>query len=232
MEGDWIQIGQNPSNSMKFFDPKERLMKSEFPLDFKTWLSQINVQTGEVRHSDFFIPSGYEKFQNDVSSTYLMGTFDSRRQDYFLAWPYSDTIYHLKDLKLVKKFKPASGLDYNFMPSEVIPWGETATVWALPKEASAHVFLLYDQSNDLFVQLSKTHESGVGEVRFERTKHYVLSVFSGEWEALGNYFFDFDGEMDVENWFLTSKGLLINRPEQPNEDDYKFYRIDLSKVKK
>jgi hypothetical protein len=101
----------------------------------------------------------------------------------------------------------------------------------LPKEASEHIFLLYDQSKDLFARLSKTHESGEAETKFERTKHYVLSVFSGEWVALGNYFFDFKGEFDVENWFLTSKGLFINKPEQPNEDEYEFYRIDLSKVK-
>lgn len=232
LENEWLQIGQNPSNSMKFFDPKERLMKAEFPLGFNTWLSQINVKTGEVRHSDFFIPGGYEKFQNDVTATYLMGAFDSKREDYYLAWPYSDTIYHLKGLKLEKKFMPVSSVGYNFIPSEVIPWGETYTVWALPKEASEHVFLLYDQSKDLFVRLSKTHESGAGETKFERTKHYVLSVYSGEWESLGDYFFDFQGELDVENWFLTSKGLFINKPEQPNEDEYEFYSIDLSRVKK
>jgi hypothetical protein len=135
LEGDWIQIGQNPSTLMLSADSEEMLMKSKFPLDFRTWLSQVNLKTGEARNSNFLIPGGYEQFQNDMTATVLMGAFDTKRKNYFLAWPYSDTIYHLKDLKLVNKFKPASNLDFNFIPSEVIPWGETATVWGFAKRS-------------------------------------------------------------------------------------------------
>lgn len=232
MEGDWIQVGQNPSNILKFIDPKERLAKSEFPLDFPTWLSQINLNTGEVRHTDFKIPVGYEEFQNDLTATFLMGAFNPNDGEYFLAWPYSDTVYRLKDLKLIAKFKPKSSTTYTYLPSDVIPADNNATAWQLPKQASAHIFLLYDESKDLFVRMSKTHESGVGETQFQRTKHYVLSVYSREWEHLGDYFIDFEGPISLENWFLNSDGLFINKPEQSNEDEYGFFRIDLSKVKK
>lgn len=232
MEGNWIQVGQNPSNPIKFYDPKERLAKSEFPLDFSTWLSQINVNTGEVRHTDFRIPVGYEEFQNDLTATFLMGAFNPNDGQYFLGWPYSDTVYRLKGLNLIGKFSPKSSIAYTYLPSEIIPVGETATAWQLPKQASAHIFLLYDESKNLFVRMSKTHESGVGETQFERTKHYVLSVYSSDWDSLGDYFIDFEGPISLENWFLNSDGLFINKPAQSNEDEYGFFRIDLSKVKK
>jgi hypothetical protein len=57
----------------------------------------------------------------------------------------------------------------------------------------------------------------------------VLSIFSGEWEPKGEYFFDFETELEVENWFLTSEGLFINKPEQKSEDEYEFWKIDLSR---
>jgi hypothetical protein len=138
----------------------------------------------------------------------------------------------LNNLILEEEIIPKTKINFTYIPGKETPWGEGFTVFAAPKEASSHIFLLYDSSNDLFVRASKTHESGKGETKFERTKHYVLSFYSGDWEPLGEYFFDFEGELDLENWFLTGGKLFINKPEQPGEDQYEFYRIDLSKVKK
>jgi hypothetical protein len=232
MEGDWIQIGQNPSNSVKYFDPKERLARSEFPLLFSTWLSQINVKTGETRHSNFKIPGGYEVFKNDMTSTYLMGAFHPSNRNYFLAWPYSDTIYRLKDLELIEKIKPKTSRTLKYLASDVIPWGTNSTVWELPKEAAAHIFLIFDLNTGYFVRLTKTHESGPGPHSFERTKHYLLSVYRENWDLIAEYDFEFEGERNVENWFLNSNGLFINKSYQPNEDEYEFFQLDLSKIKK
>ncbi|MFC4873023.1 hypothetical protein [Negadavirga shengliensis] len=226
--GDWIQVGQDPSNPLKNFDPKSRLMSSEFPLDFSSWLSQINLKTGQVRHSVFHIPRGYELFQGDVLATQLFGAVDTKRGDYYLGWPFSDTLYKLRDMELVEKLKPQTSVDFKYMPSERIAVAESSTVWMLPKEASQHIFLLYDEANDLFIRASKINESGIGETKFERTKHYVLQVFTGEWVPLGEYFFDFESVLDLENWFLTGKGLYLNKPEQPLEDEYVFWHVDLS----
>ena len=226
----WLQINQNPARS--YFDAKSGLWKTTFPLEFKNWFTQLNLKTGEVRHSDFKIPKGYEAFQGEGYATNLIGTFDLKRGYYYLSWPYSDTIYKLNDLILEEELTPKSGINFTYISGKAMPWGEGFTVFATSKEASSHIFLLHDPSNDLFIRASKTHESGDGESRFERTKHYVLSFFSGDWEPLGEYFFDFEHELDLENWFLTSRGLFINKPQQANEDQYEFYRIDLSKVKK
>ncbi|MEB2781152.1 hypothetical protein U3A58_12180 [Algoriphagus sp. C2-6-M1] len=230
-EHPYIQIGQNPShltNLSKSTGSGE--MRSSFPLDFKSWLTRINTETGEVQYSDIGIPEGYEIFKSDMTATHLIGAFDSKRGVFTLAWPYSEELSILDGLYLKKKIIAKSSVDFNFLPSEIIPWGDMWTAWALPKEASANVFLLYDSYRDLYIRCSKIKESGTGETKFERTKHYVLSIYSGDWEPKGEYFFDFETELDVENWFLTSEGLFINKPEQESEDAYEFYKIDLSRV--
>ncbi|PZX59194.1 hypothetical protein LV84_01220 [Algoriphagus ratkowskyi] len=189
----YIQIGQNPSHFntiSKNTGPGE--MRSSFPLDFKSWLTRINVQTGEIENSDFGIPDGYEVFEGDVTATQLLGAYDEKRGVYALAWPYSEELYVLEGLNLQKKVIPKSTITFNFLPSEIIPVGEMWTAWTLPKEASANVFLLYDSYRDLNIRCSKIKESGTGETKFERTKHYILSIYSGEWEP-------------KENTFLTSK---------------------------
>jgi hypothetical protein len=60
----------------------------------------------------------------------------------------------------------------------------------------------------------------------------VLTFYNTKWDILGEYFFIFEEEAELENWFLYGNELFINQPNQSNEDEYKFYRIDLSKVKK
>lgn len=226
----YLQIGQNPTYWVNLGpNTKPGEMQTAFPLDFKSWLSQINIETGEVVSSEFFIPGEYDQFEGDMTATQLFGDLDKTRGHYLLGWPYSDTIYVLENLKLIKKIAPRSKQKFKYMPSEIIPWGNQFTVWALPKEASKHLFLLYDEKRDLIIRCSKIKESGTGETKFERTKHYVLSIFSGDWEPIGEYLFDFETELEVENWFLTSEGLFINKPEQNSEDEYEFYKIDLSR---
>ena len=205
--------------------------KFEFPENFTEWIISINLTTQLIEKSNFNIPDGYEEFKNDLTATNLFGVFDSNRIKYYLCWPGSNEIYVLKGVNLIEKVIPESNVELNFKPREVERLASGSTYWALPKEASKNVFLLYDEKRDLILKCTKINESGAGETKFERTKHYVLSIYSGEWEPLGEYLFDFESELDLENWFLTSEGLFINKPEQKSEDEYVFYKIDLSLFK-
>ncbi|MBY5949344.1 DUF4351 domain-containing protein [Algoriphagus marincola] len=226
----FIQFGQNPSHPINLRDkPGPGEIRSEFSLDFTNWLTRVDVSSGKYFTSEFLIPEGYEKFQGDMTSTILFGAFDSKRGYYYLGWPYSNEIYVLEGIDLIRKIQPFTNFEFNFLPSEPLAVGQVFTAMVLPKEASENIFLLYDEHKDLILKCSKINDSGFGETKFERTKHYVLSIYSGEWEHLGEYLFDFESELDLENWFLTSEGLFINKPEQKSEDEYEFYKIDLSK---
>jgi len=225
-----IQMGRNPNrsvNSKSNIGPGE--LKTEFSTDFNEWLISVDLKSGTVKKSIFKIPDGYEVFKNDPTSTRLYGAFDSQRDKTYLMWPGSSQIFILKKLELLEKITPKSKVEFNYLPAETIPWGANATVYQLPKEGSQNIFLLFDSSKDLIIKCTKINESGVGETKFERTKHYVISIFSGEWDPLGEYFFDFENELDLENWFITSEGLFINKSEQKSEDEYEFWKIDLSR---
>ena len=191
----------------------------------------INIRTGEVKHSNINIPKGYDAFKNDITATQLLGAFDPIRQTFYLGFPYSDSLYLTKGRTLLESIYLPSTITYNYIPSEVISFGDGRTVWALPKEGSKHIFLIYDPYRDLFLRASKIKETGNGDTKFKRKKHYVLSIFNDNLEPLGEYFFDFNGELDLENWFLSKKGLFINKPEQISEDSYEFFQIDLSRFK-
>jgi hypothetical protein len=226
----FIQFGQNPSHPINLRDkPGAGEIRSEFSLNFTNWLTRVDVSSGKYFTSEFLIPEGYEKFQGDMTSTLLFGAFDSKRGYYYLGWPYSNEIYVLEGIDLIRKIQPFSNFEFDFSPSEPLAVGEIFTAMVLPKEASDNIFLLYDEHRDLILKCTKINESGAGETKFERTKHYVLSIYSGEWEPLGEYLFDFESELDLENWFLTSEGLFIPKPEQKSEDEYELYIIDLSK---
>jgi hypothetical protein len=225
-----IQMGRNPNrsvNSKSNIGPGE--LKTEFSIDFNEWLISVDLKSGTVKKSIFKIPDGYEVFKNDPTSTRLYGAFDSQRDKTYLMWPGSSQIFILKKLELLEKITPKSKVEFNYLPAETIPWGANATVYQLPKEGSQNIFLLFDSSKDLIIKCTKINESGVSETNFERTKHYVLSIYSGDWEPKGEYFFDFETELEVENWFLTSEGLFINKPKQKSEDEYEFWKIDLSR---
>ena len=227
----FVQFGQDPSSIMNVAGsvPGPGEMEVSFPLEFKTWLTRINLKTGVYEQSDLSIPTNYGPFGRDMSASKLGGAYDSSRQFFYLMWPYSNEIYQLSGLDLERKFEPESRTEFTYIPSDRIPVGTNYTAWVLPKEASFNIFLLYDSSKDLILKCTKINESGVGETKFERTKHYVLSIYSGDWDPLGEYFFDFENELELENWFLTSEGLFINKPEQKSEDEYEFYKIDLSR---
>ncbi|MFC3415862.1 hypothetical protein [Algoriphagus hitonicola] len=223
-----FQLSLNPNHAVNWKElPGPGEMRSEFPLDFREWIIAVDLETGEIEKSDFSIPTGYEQFKYDLTSTRLFGDWDKKRNLFYLVWPGSPEIYLLDGIELKKKLVPMTSQDFNYLPTETIPWGDNFTVWALPKEASRNIFLIYDEHRDLILKCAKINESGAGETKFERTKHYVLSVYTGDWRPLGEYLFDFESELDLENWFLTSQGLFINKPEQKSEDEYEFYKIDL-----
>jgi hypothetical protein len=57
------------------------------------------------------MPKGYELFKNDHTATSLFGTYDIKREKYYLAWPYSDKVYVLDGLTLTQVIKPFSSVN-------------------------------------------------------------------------------------------------------------------------
>jgi len=58
---------------------------------------------------------------------------------------------------------------------------------------------------------------------------YLLLVYDQEWNLRGEPEINYPTRTRFENIFSTSEGLFINKPEQKSEDEYEFYKIDLSR---
>jgi hypothetical protein len=91
---------------------------------------------------------------------------------------------------------------------------------------------LYDKYRNIFLRISKINESGAGETTRERTKHHLLSIYDSDLNLLSEYKFEYGPGTKLENYFIASEGFYLNKPENASEDEYGFFRIDLSKVKK
>lgn len=133
----------------------------------------------------------------------------------------------LRGLKEIKRLAPKTNHRFTYLLSELRDYG-SFKVWLQPKEASSHLGLLYDEFRDLFLMLTKLGETGDGDNTFERTKHYLIRVFDGDWTLKGEYTVDYPGREELKDWFVTRKGLFINAAFQDVEDEYRFDQVDLS----
>ncbi len=226
-----LQVLFNPSYSD--FDSQIGKYVMKFPIDHSNWMFQIDIENKELRMPKFRIPADYQKFEFDPFASQLSGVWNKDEGFYYLIWPYSNVVYQIsEDGEFSKEFSLPSGVSLNFIPGEIKDAGQGFQAFITPKEASSHLFLAYDSNSELYIRLSKMDESGDGFSSFYRKKNYVLTFYNTKWDILGEYFFIFEEEAELENWFLYGNELFINQPNQSNEDEYKFYRIDLSKVKK
>jgi len=55
-----------------------------------------------------------------------------------------------------------------------------------------------------------------------------LLVYDHDWKLKADLEITYPAGSRFENLFTTSQGLFINKPEQASEDEYEFYKIDLS----
>jgi hypothetical protein len=226
-----LQVLFNPGYSE--FDKEIGKYVMKFPIDYSNWMFQIDVNNKEFRVPQFSIPHDYQKFEFDPFASQLSGVWNKYEGFYYLIWPYSNVVYQIsEDGEFFNQFSLQSGMSLNFIPGEIKDAGQGFQAFITPKEASSHLFLAYDDDNELYIRLSKMDESGEGFSSFYRSKNYLITFYNSTWNILGEYFFMFEKETEIDNWFLYDNELFINQPNQSNEDEYKFFRIDLSKVKK
>lgn len=64
---------------------------------------------------------------------------------------------------------------------------------------------------------------------FEKETTYLLLIYSSNWQLLGELELVYPQDTRFENMFTTSQGVFINKPEQKSEDEYEFYKINLSR---
>lgn len=212
-----VFVGLNPYN----------IYQEAAPTDYAAWMMHLNMETGLHDQAYFRMPSDYARFSADLAAFQTYGGLDRLRGEFWFGFPYSDTLVMLRGLKEIKRLAPKTNHRFTYLPSELRDYG-SFKVWLQPKEASSHLGLLYDEFRDLFLMLTKLGETGDGDNTFERTKHYLIRVFDGDWTLKGEYTVDYPGREELKDWFVTRKGLFINAAFQDVEDEYRFDQVDLS----
>ncbi|TVP43714.1 MAG: hypothetical protein EA341_17575 [Mongoliibacter sp.] len=194
------------------------------------WIISFDSKEDKTTLKNLVFPLGYKlEFVNDHLSYPPIVEFVDNKN--YVLFPYSDSIFVMSDFKISDKKKLMTGADFNFTGSEKIVRGEYGYV-ELKKEASSHLDFLYDKYRNIFLRISKINESGAGETTRERTKHHLLSIYDSDLNLLSEYKFEYGPGTKLENYFIASDGFYLNKPENASEDEYGFFRIDLSKVRK
>lgn len=195
------------------------------------WMITFDSKEKITGVQNIIFPYGYRSdFAEDHLSYPPIVEFVDNKN--YVLFPYSDSIFVMSDYIIVDRKKLNSGVDFNFIGSENIVRGEYGFL-ELKKDASAHMDFFYDKYRNIFIRISKLNESGGGETTWERTKHHLLSVYDTDLELLSEYSFEYGPGSKLENYFIVSDGFYMNKPENELkfEDEYGFYRIDLSKAK-
>ena len=216
---------------LSFFTTKDN---SAYEKSLEKWILDFDSNTKQIDFYGIDFPFGYlKKFATDIRSyppdlLYL----DFEDLSYY-TFPYSDSVVIYRDSLLISKgiFEPARTPNYGgseFVIKTSVA-NERIGLYELKKESSETIDLLFDKKRDLFLLLRKLNESGAGETTDYRTKNYSLSFYNRDFDSLGEFDFSYPPNSDLKNWFLTSEGLFINKPEQKSEDEYGFYKIDLSR---
>jgi hypothetical protein len=191
------------------------------------WIITFDSKENKTETHTLLFPFGYRSnFLDDHLSYPPIVEFLSNKN--YVLFPYSDSIFVMTDFKVTDKKVLRSSMDFNFTGSEGVVRGEYGYL-ELKKEASSNLDFLYDKYRDIFIRISKINESGAGETTRERTKYYLLSVFDLELNPLSEYIFEYGPGSKLENYFIASDAFYLNKPEQKSEDEYEFYKIDLSR---
>lgn len=74
-------------------------------------------------------------------------------------------------------------------------------------------------------------ETNPGKKLYSKEVTYLFLVYDPNWKLLAELEMVYPVGTSFENIFSTSEGLFINKPEQKSEDEYEFYKIDLSRFK-
>jgi hypothetical protein len=194
------------------------------------WIISYDSKENKTTTQNLIFPFGYRSdFVNDhLSYPPILEFVDNKN---YLLFPYSDSLFVMSDFKIVERKKLSSGVEFNFIGSENIVRGEYGYI-ELKKEAGSHLDFLYDKYRNVFIRVSKINESGAGETTRERTKHHQLSIYDADLNPISEHTFDFGPGSKLENYFIASDGFYLNKPDQVSEDQYEFYQLDLSRIKK
>jgi hypothetical protein len=224
---DQYEVTYNPFDVMA-----HRMGKNGFDLAFSSWVVKFDEHGNWICKTDFKAP--YDKsFANSSQASEMVRMVENGNS--WAMFAYSDSLYQIKDCELVKSIKLPSLSPISYFPDKY-EGDKNNGSWERPEDGAINYRLVHDQPTGLNVRLTLIRErrpdpnlKDPHKRMFSDERTFLLLIYDADWNLRAELDVTYPPGTRFENIFSTSEGLLINKPEQKSEDEYEFYKIDLSR---
>ncbi|MEP0711657.1 hypothetical protein [Algoriphagus sp.] len=224
-EGEY-ELTFDPFNFMSF-----RTDEDGFDLSFGAWIATFDEQGNWLCKTDFKAPYD-ESYENSSQASSMVRMVENGNS--WGMFSYSDSLYQIKDCQVIQRLKLTSVTPITYHPEEFIG-NKNSGSWERPEDGSINYRLIHDQTIGMNVRMTLVKQvKGDPEIKDPRQRMYLdentylLLVYDSAWELRGELEIVYPQGTRFENIFSTSEGLFINKPEQKSEDEYEFWKVDLS----
>ncbi|MBC6368422.1 hypothetical protein [Algoriphagus sp. AK58] len=224
-----FEITFDPFNIMSFQTETDGL-----DLEFGSWIGKFDSEGKWICRTDFKAP--YDAtFANSTMAGRLVRMVENENS--WAMFPYSDSLYQIKDCKIIKRIKLESHTPIQYFPEKFIINGRSR-YWERPENGALNTHLIHDPKNRLYVRFTILEQIKTQpEIKDPRQRmylnknKYLLLIYDQNWNLLAELTTTFDLGTRFENLIVSNGYLLINKPEQKSEDEYEFYKIDMSQFR-
>ncbi|UZD22264.1 hypothetical protein PBT90_02235 [Algoriphagus halophytocola] len=209
----------------------QRMGKNGFDLTFSSWIVKFDEEGNWLCKTDFKAPYD-ESYANSSQASSMVRMVENGNSWGMFA--YSDSLYQIKDCKVVKRIKLPAVSPMTYFPDKY-EGDKNKGSWERPEDGAINYRLVHDQPSGMFVRLTQIKErrpdpdfKDPHKRMYSDEKTFLLLIYDSEWNLRAELEVTYPSGTRFENLFSTSEGLFINKPEQASEDEYEFYKIDLS----
>jgi hypothetical protein len=237
-----IQMSDQGSNFRKIDSNRYQLINNPFDifdedksvdLNYRKWVVEFDLEKGWVCASDFTAPLG-EEFSHSASASSVITVYNDQRDEFYLIFAPSDTLFQIQNCKVIRKIALKSNTEFKFLPGIFEQNGKNKK-WRNNPESASNSALLFDSVNQLYVRnvVVKTEETQpeITDIRkrqgLNKRTHLIL-IYDLDWKLKAELEISYDVGQTGGQMISSNGWILISKPEQKSEDEYEFYRIDLS----
>ncbi|TXE12136.1 hypothetical protein [Algoriphagus aquimarinus] len=209
----------------------QRMGKHGFDLAFSSWIVKFDEQGNWLCKTDFLAPYD-ESYANSAVASEMIRMVENGNS--WGMFSYSDSLYQIKDCEVVKRIKLQSLSPLSYFPDK-FEGDKNKGSWEIPEDGALNYRLVHDEASGMNVRMTllkqRKSDPDIKDAHkrmYLNESTYLLLLYDYEWKLRAELEIFYPTGTRFENIFCTSEGLMINKPEQKSEDEYEFYKIDLS----
>ncbi len=227
-----ISPGQYELSFNPFDFMAHRMGKDGFDIDFSAWIVKFDEKGELLCETDFKAPYD-ESYANSSIASAMVRLVENHRS--WVMFSLSDSLFQIKDCQVIDTRKLESITPMTYFPDKY-EGDKNRGAWKLQENGSMNIRLIQDISSGLNVRMTLIKHRQPNPDIFDPRQRmfldentYLLLIYDADWKLRGELEIIYPSGTRFENIFSTSEGLFINKPEQKSEDEYEFYKIDLSR---